>query len=403
MSLAGVRVIDLTSNVAGPFASLILADLGADVIKIERPGTGDETRRWGPPFWDGHSAAFLALNRNKRSLALDLKSEHARPVIGRLLEGADVLISNLRPAALRRLGLGYSEVSQTHPQLICCELSGFGPVGPMAGEPAYDALVQGFSGLMSLTAGGTADPVRIPVSILDQGSGMWAAIGILNAMLERARTGFGTLVETSLLQTALFWMPSQIVGYLAGAGEPHGHGSGIGSIVPYQAFEAGDGFVMVAAASDALFRDLCAVIARPELAVDPRFVGNPQRVEHRAELVRELGPVFRTRSVADWCELLREAGVPCSPIHSIGEIVEHPQVAALGALPPVPGARIEGLRTIALPVLTRGALPEIRQQPPALGESSAEILGELGYSADQISGLVATGTIELAPLDVATS
>ena|SRR5487761_1276766 len=403
MSLAGVRVIDLTSNVAGPFASLILADLGADVIKIERPGTGDETRRWGPPFWDGYSPAFLALNRNKRSLALDLKSEHARPVIVRLLDTADVLISNLRPAALRRLGLDYSEVSQTHPGLICCELTGFGPVGPMAGQPAYDALVQGFSGLMSLTPGGNADPARIPVSILDQGSGMWAAIAVLNALLERARTGAGRLVETSLLQTALFWMPSQIIGYLAGGGEPHGHGSGIGSIVPYQAFEAADGHVMVAAASDALFCNLCVAIGRPELAVDPSFRGNPQRVEHRGELVREFIPVFKTRSVEDWCDVLGEAGVPCSPIHSIGQIVEHPQVAALGALPPVPGARIEGLRTIALPILDQGIPPAIRQQPPALGESSAEILGELGYSADEISGLVANGAVELASLDVAAS
>ena len=400
MSLEGVRIIDLTSNVAGPFASLILADLGADVIKIERPGSGDETRRWGPPFWGGESAAFLALNRNKRSLALDLKNGHARPVLERLLATGDVLLSNLRPAALQRLGLRYHQVNRSHPALICCELSGFGPVGPLAGQPAYDALVQGFSGLMSLASGATTEPARIPVSILDQGTGMWAALAILNALLERSTTGLGILIETSLLQTALLWMPTQITGYLAGGGEPRGHGSGIGAIVPYQAFQASDGHVMVAAASDPLFRSLCVAIDCESLAADPRFLTNPRRVEHRDELIRELAEVFRTERVEFWCQRLGRSGVPCAPIQTVGEIVEHPQVYALDALPEVPNSRIDGLRAIALPIRNGGAAPPIRRPPPALGESSAAVLAELGYSEGEVSELVAKGAVELNPMKV---
>jgi crotonobetainyl-CoA:carnitine CoA-transferase CaiB-like acyl-CoA transferase len=403
MSLEGVRVIDLTSNVAGPFASLILGDLGADVIKIERPGSGDETRRWGPPFWGDESAAFLGLNRNKRSMALDLKNKHAQPVLERLLATGDILLSNLRPAALQRLGLSYDQLSRTYPKLICCELSGFGPVGPLAGRPAYDALVQGFSGLMSLGSSAAGEPTRIPVSILDQGTGMWAALAILNALLERSSTGAGTLIETSLLQTALLWMPTQILGYLAGGGEPRGHGSGIGSIVPYQAFEASDGHVMVAAASDALFQGLCTAIDRASLTADPRFLTNPQRVEHREELIRELAGAFRAQSVEYWCERLGQSGIPCAPIQSVRQIVEHPQVLALGALPEVPNSRIDGLRAIALPILTNGAVPAIRRAPPTLGENSARVLAELGYSDDEVSELVAKRVVELNPVRVAAS
>jgi crotonobetainyl-CoA:carnitine CoA-transferase CaiB-like acyl-CoA transferase/enoyl-CoA hydratase/carnithine racemase len=376
-SLHGLRVVDLTMSVAGPFATQILGDLGADVVKVERPPGGDDTRRWGPPFWGADSALFQGLNRNKRSLLLDLKSPDGGELMTGLLAGADVLVQNLRPGALARLGFGYEQVRAVNPRLVYCEISGYGPTGPLADRPAYDPLMQAFSGLMSLNGEDGGAPARIPSSILDQGSAMWAVIGILDALRRRERTGRGALVQTSLLQTALMWMPTQWMGYFAAGVVPPRLGSGTVGLAPYQAFQTADGWIIVAAGNENLWRRLCAAIARPELLTDPRFVTNPDRVEHRHELAGTLTQTFTGQPSAHWQALLQAAGVPVTPIQTMTEVAGHEQVAAVRGFQPVPHPELDGFRVVNTPVQIDGQFYPIRLAPPRLGEGGDEVQAEL--------------------------
>jgi crotonobetainyl-CoA:carnitine CoA-transferase CaiB-like acyl-CoA transferase len=393
MFLDDVRVVDLTNNVAGPFASLILADLGAKVMKIERPNGGDDTRTWGPPFWESHSAMFLAINRNKESVALDLKAPRGRDLLFELIASADVLLVNLTPAALRRLGLSYESARTVREDLIYCEISGYGPVGPLAELPAYDAMMQAFGGLMSLTGEPGGAPSRVPVSVLDQGSGMWAATSILAALRRRERTGAGAHIQTSLLQTALMWLPAQITGYLADGIVPGRNGSGIPGIVPYQAFPTSDGHILIAAGNDGLFRKLCDVLDRPDLVGDPRYSTNPARVRNRQELVEILSAALSSHPVAHWLPRLETLGVPASAIHTVAEVVDHPQVRALGAVQPGKHPDIPDFRFVSLPTMFDGQLPAMEKPPPLLGEHTAEVLAELGYTDADIQDLAADGTV----------
>lgn len=375
-SLRGVRVVDLTMSVAGPFATQILGDLGADVIKVERPPAGDDTRRWGPPFWGQDSATFQGLNRNKRSLLLDLKAEGDRATLTRLLDEADVLVQNMRPGALARFGFGYETIRARNPRLVYCEITGYGPTGPLKDRPAYDPLMQAFSGLMSLTGEEGRAPARIPASILDQGTAMWAVIGILDALRRRDETGEGSLVQTSLLETALAWLPPQFMGYFAEGVVPPRLGSGTVGIAPYGAFPASDGWFIIAAGNDNLWRRLCDAIGRDDLLGDSRFTGNPDRVAHRAELTRELSATTREKDADHWLSVLTEAGVPAAPIQTIDQVVAHEQVRALGAFIPVQHPAIEGFQVIATPIRVDGGYYPVRMPPPALGEgTSGEISG----------------------------
>jgi crotonobetainyl-CoA:carnitine CoA-transferase CaiB-like acyl-CoA transferase len=376
-SLVGMRVVDLTMSVAGPFATQVLGDLGAEVVKVERPPLGDDTRRWGPPFWGADSAAFQGLNRNKRSLLLDLKDDEGKATLRALLAEADVLVQNLRPGRLADLGFGYDTVHELNPRLVYCEITGYGPEGPLKDRPAYDPLMQAFSGLMSLTGEEGGAPARIPASILDQGSAMWSVIGILDALRRRDQTGQGALVQTSLLETALAWLPPQYMGYFAAGVVPPRLGSGTVGIAPYQAFPTADGWLIVAAGNDNLWGLLCHAIGRVDLLDDPRFVGNPARVTHRDELAAELSDTLRTRASGQWLEVLTDAGVPATPIQTIAEVVAHEQVQAIGAFQPVPHPDIEDFRLINTPIRTDGGYYPIRTPPPTLGQGGDEVLAEL--------------------------
>lgn len=380
-SLEGIRVVDVTTSVAGPFATQILGDLGADVIKVERPEVGDDTRRWGPPFWNGEGCTFTALNRNKRSLVLDLKDATDRQSFVDLMAKADVFVQNLRPGSLRKLGLGHEDMRAANPRLIYCDMSGYGMEGPEAQSPAYDPLMQAFAGLMSLNGEQGRAPARIPASILDQGTGMWTALAVMDALRTRDKTGQGAHVHTSLLNTALMWLPSQFMGYFAEQVVPQRLGSGTVGIYPYAAFPTAGSYIIIAAGNENLWKRLCAAIDREDLTLDPRFTLNPDRVAHREELFEELAATLRTRDSATWLAKLTEAGVPTTPIQTIDQVVEHEQVQAIGAFPRVPHPRIDDFRVVNLPIQIDGAYAAVRRVPPLLGEHSEEVLRSLRESA----------------------
>ncbi|WP_114905846.1 CaiB/BaiF CoA transferase family protein [Ornithinimicrobium murale] len=376
-SLEGIRVVDVTMSVAGPFATQILGDLGADVIKVERPEVGDDTRRWGPPFWDeDESCTFTALNRNKRSVVLDLKAERDREAFIELIGEADVFVQNIRPGSLTKLGLGHEEMRAINPRLIYCDMSGYGLKGPQAMSPAYDPLMQAYGGLMSLNGEEGRAPARIPASILDQGTGMWTAIAVLDALRSRERTGKGAHVHTSLLNTALMWLPAQLAGYFAAEVIPPRLGSGTIGIYPYAAFPTADNWIIIAAGNENLWQRLCGAIDREELTRDPRFLLNPDRVAHREELFQELATTLRGADGVSWVTKLTAAGVPTTPIQTLDQVVADEQVAAIGALPELPHPRIEGFRIVNLPIQVDGEYAPVRRVPPLLGEHNQEVLGD---------------------------
>lgn len=374
-SLQGVRIIDVTSNVAGPFATQVLGDLGADVIKVERP-SGDDCRGWGPPFCaDGTSAMFSGLNRNKRSVVLDLTADDDRAHFEALIRTADVVIQSVRPGTFEGLGYGWNALRQLTPDVVYCELSGFGHGGPRQNQPAYDPLIQAFSGIMSVTGEDGGMPVRVPVSVLDQGTGMWAALAILDALHSRERSGRGAHLQVSLLETALAWQPLQILGYLATGAVPTRHGSGAASIVPYEAYPSQDGYLMLAAGNQRLWVRLCDAIGRPELVADPRFADNASRVRNRAPLFDELTEVFGTHATDHWVGVLEAAGVPASAIHTVDHVLEDEQVLATGMV----GQHSDGTARYDLiesPISVDRRRYAVRHLPPAMGAHTDEVLAE---------------------------
>lgn len=392
--LDGVRVLDLTTSVAGPYCTLILAGLGADVVKVERPDGGDDTRGWGPPFWDGESAVFLAMNAGKRSLALDLKEADGVAVALKLAAASDVVIQNLRPGLMERLGLGFEDVAAVSPRVVYCSIGAFGKSGPLSSEPGYDPLMQAAGGIMSVTGEEGRQPVRAGVSIIDQGTAMWAALAIVAALGAREQRPGPQLIDTSLYETAVNWMPMQLAGYLASGRVPKRMGSGISVIAPYEAFEAEDGrWLMIAAGNDRLYRTLCTAIDCPGLGEDPRFETNADRVTNRDALAALLAETIRTRPAADWLARLRAAGVPTAPVQGIDELVDDPQLAALGLLEPVPHPTVEDLRLVGLPLSFGGSRLRHRGPPPQLGEHTDAVLGDAGYSAAQVGELREAGVV----------
>jgi crotonobetainyl-CoA:carnitine CoA-transferase CaiB-like acyl-CoA transferase len=402
--LDGIRVIDLTTSVAGPYATLILGALGAEVIKIERPGQGDDTRAWGPPFWNDHSASYLALNANKRSLAVDLKSREGVEIVQRLAKTADVFIQNLRPGVANRLSLGFDALQASNPSIIYCSIGAFGKRGPLSERPGYDPLMQAAGGIMSLTGEPGGPAVRAGASIVDQGTGMWATIAILAALRARDAGVVGAqLIDTSLYEIAINWLPYQVVGYLGSGQVPGPLGSGIEMVAPYEAFAARDGLIMVAAGNDRLFAQLCELLELPELVRDERFHTNPARVKNRAALSEILAERLRCEDVATWLERLEHAGVPAAPVQNIAQMVAHEQTQALGILQPLDHPDIPDLRLVALPLSINDERVEHRTPAPALGEHGSELLEELGYTQEEADNLLKDGIVGLQHQPVSDS
>jgi crotonobetainyl-CoA:carnitine CoA-transferase CaiB-like acyl-CoA transferase len=385
--LAGLLVADLTQNVAGPFCAQILGDMGAEVVKIERTGRGDDARAWAPPYWGHESATFMSVNRNKRSLAVDLKSREGLDIVERLVARADVFIQSLRAGAVEELGLGWEQARALSPRLVYCSVTAFGKEGPLRDRPGYDPLMQAMSGIMSITGHPNQPPARVPVSVVDMGTGMWAATAILAALRERDRTGRGVHVTTALFDTALAWTAFQMNQYLATGEVPLPQGSGTAMICPYEAFPTRDAWVMIAAGSDALFTRCCEALGEPAIAQDSRFRDNPTRVANRRALVDALSAVTRALDSADVLARLQEAGVPSAPINTLDRIVAEAQTEASGMLLPAKHPRLPDYRALGLPIRWDGERPAITRVPPLLGEHTAEVLAELGFEPAAIEDL----------------
>jgi crotonobetainyl-CoA:carnitine CoA-transferase CaiB-like acyl-CoA transferase len=393
LPLEGIVVVDLTQNVAGPFCTQILGDMGADVIKIERPGRGDDARAWAPPFWGDESATFLAFNRNKRSLALDLKHDGALEILKRLVARGDVFVQSLRAGVVADLGLDYGRASQVNPRLIYCSVTAFGTSGPLADQAGYDALMQAYGGIMSVNGHPGHEPARAGVSLIDMGTAMWAALGIVTALRQRDATGRGMEVTTALFETALMWMSYHAMNYFGSGEVPQPTGSSTAMIAPYQAFPSADGWVVIGAGSDGLFARLAQALDAPELTRDGRFVDNPSRVRHRPALVEAISAHTRRHKSADLLERLRSAGVPSTPVLTMDAVVEEPQTKASGMLVSAPHPRLPDYRAIGLPIRWDGARPEIRRVPPTLGEHTTDVLTWLGYTLDDVRGLRTRGVV----------
>ena len=366
--LDGVRVLELGQVLAGPFAGAILADLGAEVVKVERVQGGDDARQMGPAFRHGDALNFQVFNRGKQSVALDLKSPQGLATFERLAGEADLFIHNLRPGVPAKLGIDGPALCARHPRLIYCEISAFGHLGPMALQPGYEPLVQAFSGLSSTNGGPGDPPMRSAASMCDQGSGMWVVIGALALLHRRAQTGRGGILNTSLLETALVWNGQKADAFVNEGRLPQRDRSGHPGFVPYEAFDTQDAPLLICCGNDRLFAKLAAELGRPDWLADERFATNRARLAHKAALLEQLMPLLRARPRAEWIERFDAAGVPCAPIHSVPEALAHPQVQALGMLAPVPG---EDFSLTALPLSIDGQRPLPRAGAPRLGAGNA--------------------------------
>lgn len=401
--LHGVRVLDLTRILAGPYGTMLLGDLGADVVKVEPPH-GDDTRRWGPPWAGSESAYFLSVNRNKRSIALDLRTPEGRDILLRLVERSDILVENFKAGTMERWGLGYEEVLRPrNPRLVYASITGYGRTGPWGHLPGYDVTVEAMAGLMSITGEPEGEPMKVGVAIVDVLTGSLMAYAVTAALLHSRATGRGRRVDLSLLATCLSALVNQGSNYLVSGKVPGRYGNGHPSIVPYQVFYAADGPMMVAVGNDGQFQRFCEMLGHPEWAADPRFATNPQRVAHREVLVRMIAEVLKTRTAAEWVEEANARTIPIAPVNDLAQVFAHPQVQHLGSVHEIPHPEAGTLRLVRSPIRVEGEggapgqegepAPFLYRRPPLLGEHSREILAEAGYTPDEIDGFIRSGAV----------
>nr|WP_186329942.1 CoA transferase [Variovorax boronicumulans] len=370
--LEGIRVVEIAQNIAGPYTSEILSALGADVVKVERPGTGDDARGWGPPFWRGTATTFQAMNHGKKSITLDLKDPADLQWLHGFIAEADVFVQNMRPGALAELQLGPEVLCAVNPRLVYCSLTAFGHKGPKALAPGYEPMVQAYAGLFSVNGTEDGPPARVGMQVLDLGSGLWAALGCIAALFQRTATGRGCVVDTSLFETALGWLQVSMAGFQATGRQPARHRSGNPNVVVFQALPTADGELVVAAANDRLFAKLARLVGHAEWAADPRYASNALRVQHKAELVPPLEAVFRQRTTAAWIDALEDAGIPCGPIQDFAEVMAQPQTEAIGIFQNIPEV---DLRVVGLPLSFDGQRPPVRGRAPELGEHTQQFRG----------------------------
>jgi crotonobetainyl-CoA:carnitine CoA-transferase CaiB-like acyl-CoA transferase len=391
LTLNGLTVVDLTQNVAGPYCTQLLGDFGATVIKVERPGAGDDVRRFAPS-WHGESTGFLCYNRNKMSVCIDLDHRRGREIVQRLARGADIFVHSMKPGSAESRGLGYDDLSKQNTGLIYASISGFGEKGPLKRLPGYDPLGQAYSGIISVNGHPGSPPARVVVPIIDMGSGLWLFSGILAAVIERAKSGKGAKVAASLLETGVTWTTLLLTNYQANGEVPGPAGSTSPAAAPYEAFQTADSWVLIAAGNDRLFKKLCEALGRPEIADDSRFRANTERVPHRIEL-HQIIEVETKRYLSDeLMRLLREAGVPASTINSLDKVYADEQVNSLDMFPPVaPGFRIPEMKFVDIPVSINGEKSAMRLMPPKLGEHTEDVLRTAGYSDAEIKSLRSEG------------
>ena len=386
--LEGIRVLDLTRALAGPFCTLMLGDYGADVIKIEIPGAGDDTRHWGPPFVGEESAYFLSINRNKRSLTLNFKDPEAIKIFLQLAKDADVIVENFTPGVMTRFGLDYETVKGVNPKIVYCSISGFGQTGPYQSRPAYDQIMQGISGIMSITGEPDGEPQKVGIAVTDIGAGMWSAFAVMTAIFHREQKGEGQYIDISMMDSQVAWLTYQAATYFANDEPPKRLGAAHPTLVPYQAFMCEDGkYINVAVGSERIWDRFCQGMKMPEMKENPEYATNGDRVRNRDEIVPNLQKIFLTRPVNDWVQDLQEFNVPCGPINDLADVFSDPQLLHRKMFVEMPHPTLGSIKQTGLPIkfsLTPGALD---RHPPLLGEHNGALLKELGYSEADIQRL----------------